>query len=82
MTDLETQIASFSTIRDQHRAEIKDQKRELDRLRKVMADHHSKNARLRGLAEDRNMVATSRSLIVTLLLPTTISFGSSSPVSF
>ena len=39
MDDLETQIASLSTLRDQHRAEIIDQKRELDRLQNVMADH-------------------------------------------
>ena len=52
MVDLETQIASFSILRDQHCVEITNQKRELYRLRKVMANHHSKNARLRRLAQD------------------------------
>ena len=51
--DLEKQIASFSTLRDQHGAEITDQKREMDRLRKAMAGFHSKNARLQRKIQDR-----------------------------
>ena len=43
IADLEKQIASFSTLRNQHGTEITDQKRELDRLRQVIAGVHSEN---------------------------------------
>ena len=53
IADLETQITSFSTLRDQHREDVNGQKRKLERLRSVMADFHSENARLQRLAKDR-----------------------------
>ena len=53
IADLEKQIASFSTLRDQYGAEITDQKRELDLLRQVIAGVESKNARLQSKIQDR-----------------------------
>ena len=53
IADLEKQIASFSTLRDQHGADIIIKKRELDRLRMVMAGFHSENARLQQKIQER-----------------------------
>ena len=68
IADLEKQIASFSTLRHEHGAERKDQKRELDRLRKVIAGVHSENARLQRKIQDRenacDVVIADRDLAV------------------
>ena len=59
LADLDKEIASISKLRDQHGADTTDQKREIARLRRVMADFHSQNARLQSLAQGREHAGDS-----------------------